>query len=119
MDASGDANTTGEGEDGHDHSEDEALSTDDIVVEDEEEPSAFVKVIRVVLLVLEVITSVALIVVVLLQSGKEAGLSGALSGNSDSYMNKSGKGGLDKALASATKWIALAWILITLFLALI
>ncbi len=118
VDATGDAITTGEEEHDHDHSEDEILSTDDIVIE-EEEDSAFVKVIRIVLLVLEVIASVALIVVVLLQSGKEAGLSGALSGNSDSYMNKSGKGGLDKALASATKWIALAWILITLFLALI
>ena len=103
----------------HDH-EDE-ISTDDIVYadgEDAEPESGFVKVLRIILLVLEVISSVALIVVVLLQSGKEAGLSGALSGNSDSYMSKSGKT-LDKALASATKWIALAWILITLALALI
>lgn len=108
---------TAEVEDEHDHSEDEELSTDDVVIEEEPE-SGFVKVLRVVLLVLEVIASVALIVVVLLQSGKEAGLSGALSGNSDSYMSKNG-GSLDKVLASATKWIALAWILITLFLALI
>ena len=71
---------------------------------------------KIVLIVLEVIASLALIVVVLLQSGKEAGLSGALSGNSDTYMSKNGKGGLDKALAKSTKWIALAWIMFTMAL---
>ena len=75
--------------------------------------------IKIILTVLEVIASVLLIIVVLVQSGKEAGLSGALSGNSDSYMSKSGKGGLDKKLASATKWIALVWILLTLALSLV
>ena len=76
-------------------------------------------VVKIILTVLEVIASVALILVVLFQSGKEAGLSGALSGNSDSYMSKSKMGGLDKKLASATKWIALVWILLTLALCLI
>ena len=76
-------------------------------------------VLQIVLTVLEVIASVLLILVVLLQSGKEAGLSGAISGNSESYMNKSKMGGLDKKLAAATKWIALVWILLTLALCLI
>ncbi len=76
------------------------------------------EVLKIVVTVLEVIASLALIVVVLMQSGKEAGLSGAISGNSDSYMNKTGKG-MDKALASATKWIALVWILLTLGLSLL
>jgi len=70
-------------------------------------------VVRIILTVLEVIASVALIVVVLLQSGKEAGLSGALSGNNDTYMSKNGKGGLDKVLATATKWVALLWLALT------
>ena len=48
-----------------------------------------------------------------MQSGKQSGLSGALAGNSDSFMNKSKMGGLDKKLAAATKWIALVWILLT------
>ena len=77
------------------------------------------EVAKIVLTVFEVIASVALVVVVLLQSGKEAGLSGALSGNSDSYLNKSGKGGLDKTLARATKWVALAWLVLTLTLSLL
>ena len=74
---------------------------------------------KIILTVLEVIASLALIVVVLVQSGKEAGLSGAIAGNTDSYMNKSKMGGLDKMLAKATKWIALVWIVLTLVLSLI
>ena len=77
------------------------------------------EVLKTILTVLEVIASLALIVVGLVQSGKEAGLSGAIAGNSDSYMNKSKMGGLDKMLAKATKWIALAWIVMTLILSLI
>ena len=77
------------------------------------------EVIKIILTVLEVIASLGLIVVVLLQSGKEAGLSGALAGNNESYMNKSKMGGMDKVLAKATKWIALAWIVMTLILSLI
>ena len=73
-------------------------------------------VIEIILVVLEALCSVALIGVVLLQSGKEAGLSGALSGSSDSYLSKNKKGGLDQILASSTKWIAAVWVLLTLFL---
>ena len=76
-------------------------------------------VVRIILTVLEVIASVALILVVLLQSGKEAGLSGAIAGNSDSYMSKSKNGSLDKKLAAATKWVALAWIFLTMLMSLI
>lgn len=74
---------------------------------------------KIIITVLEVIASIALIAIVLVQSGKEAGLSAAIAGNSDSYMNKSKNGGLDKKLASATKWVALAWILLTLALSLL
>ena len=77
------------------------------------------EVVKIILTVLEVIASVALIAVVLVQSGKEAGLSGALAGNNESYMNKSKMGGLDKKLAKVTKWVALAWIVLTLLLRLI
>ena len=71
------------------------------------------------LIILEALCSIALIVVVLLQSGKEAGLSGALTGASETYMNKNKKGGFDKMLATSTKWIALAWVLLTLVLSLV
>ena len=74
---------------------------------------------EIVLTVLEAIASIAMILVVLLQSGKEAGLSGAIAGGSETYMSKNKKGGMDKALASATKWIALVWVLLTLSLSLV
>ncbi len=74
---------------------------------------------KMVLIVLEALASLALTVVVLLQSGKEAGLSGALSGSSDSYLSKNKKGGLDQILASSTKWIAIVWIVLTLVLSLV
>ena len=76
-------------------------------------------VFETVLIILEALCSLALIAVVLLQSGKEEGLSGALSGASNSYMNKNKASGLDAKLASSTKWIALAWIILTLALSLI
>ena len=76
------------------------------------------EIVKIVLTVLEVIASLALVVVVLFQSGKEAGLSGALSGGADTYLSKSGKS-LDKVLATATKWVALAWAALTLLLCLL
>ena len=76
-------------------------------------------VLETILIILEAICSIALIGVVLMQSGKEAGLSGALSGSSDTYMSKNKKGNLDAMLASSTKWIALAWVLLTLSLSLV
>ena len=77
------------------------------------------EVLKTIITILEVIASVALIAVVLVQSGKEAGLSGAIAGNSDSYMTKSKNAGLDKKLAAATKWVALVWIVLTLVLSLL
>ena len=57
---------------------------------------------EIVLTNLEAIASLALIVIVLMQSGKEAGLSGALAGNSDTYLSK-GKGkNMAQVQASAT-----------------
>jgi len=75
-------------------------------------------ILKVVLTVLEVLSSVALIVVILFQSGKEDGL-GAITGKNESYLGKSKYGSLDKVLAASTKWIALAWVLLTLSLSLI
>ena len=74
---------------------------------------------EIVLTVLEAIASIALILIVLLQSGKEAGLSGAIAGGSETYLSKSKKKGMDKMLASATKWVALVWIILTLSLSLV
>ena len=74
---------------------------------------------RTFLIILETLASLALTVVVLMQSSKEAGLSGALSGSSDSYLSKNKKGGLDQVLATSTKWIAIVWVVLTLVLSLV
>ena len=67
---------------------------------------------EIVLSVLVAILSIALIAVVLLQEGNEQGL-GALAGNADSYLNKTGKDG-KSIIASSTKWIAAAWLIAVL-----
>ena len=77
------------------------------------------QIVKMILTILEVLASIALVVVVLLQSGKETGLSGAIAGNTDTYMGKGKTDTLDKKLASSTKWIALAWILLTMSLHLV
>ena len=74
---------------------------------------------KIALIVLEIVISIALILVVLLQSGKEAGLSAALSGNSESYLSKNKRASLDKKLAASTKWLALAFVVVTLALVLV
>ena len=74
--------------------------------------------LKIVIIVLECLASVALIASVLLQSGKEAGL-GALAGNNDTYLSKSKAGSLDKILATATKWVALVWAFLTLSLSML
>ena len=71
-----------------------------------------------VLTILEVIASIILIVVVLMQTGKE-GLSGAISGNSNSFMNQGKAASKEQKLAKITKWTALVWIILTLVLSLI
>ena len=68
--------------------------------------------IETILSVVVSILSIALIAVVLLQEGSDQGM-GALAGNSDSYMNKTGKNG-KSLVANSTKWIAALWLLVIL-----
>ena len=70
-------------------------------------------IVFVILTVLQVIFSVGLVLIVLFQSGKESGLSGAISGGSDTYMGKGKSNTMDQKLASWTKWVALVWIVLT------
>jgi len=61
------------------------------------------------------LSALFLIAVILLQSGKSAGLSGAITGgSSDTFMSKNKGKSFDKRMAKATKWIACAFALITL-----
>ena len=69
--------------------------------------------------IIHLIAAVFLIAVILLQSGKSAGLSGALSGNTDTFMAKNKGRSLDARLARVTKWVACAFAVITLVINLI
>ena len=67
--------------------------------------------------VIQVLCGLFLIAVVLLQSGKSAGLSGAIAGGSgDTYLGKNKNKGLDAKLALATKWVGGVFIVLTLVL---
>ena len=70
--------------------------------------------LRTIVLVLDLISAVLLTAVIIIQSGKSAGLSGAIAGASDSFMMKGGSKTLDARLAKATKWIGLAFVLLSL-----
>ena len=74
---------------------------------------------KLAITVLQVILSLALIAVVMLQSGKSAGLSGAIAGGADTFLSKNKATSLDAKLAKMTKWVAIAFILLTLALSII
>lgn len=62
------------------------------------------------------ITCVILILAVLFQSGKSSGLTGVLSGGSDTFLAKNKARSLDARIAKATKWIAIAFMVLALAL---
>ena len=66
--------------------------------------------------ILQVLAGLAVTVIVLAQSGKSAGLSGAIAGGADTFFSKGKSKTLDQKLAKATKWIALVFVLLTLAL---
>ena len=62
--------------------------------------------LHTILTIIQVILAVGLVVIVTIQSGKSAGLSGAIAGGSgDTYLGKNKNKGLDAKLALATKWV--------------
>lgn len=66
------------------------------------------------LLTLLVIVSLALIVVVLLQSGKSAGLSGAISGGAEQLFGKQKARGLDLVLHRVTIVLAVLFFILAI-----
>ena len=72
--------------------------------------------LELILTIIQLISGLAVTVIVLMQSGKSAGLSGAISGMADTFLSKNkGKSG-DAKLARWTKWVALVFIVLTLVL---
>lgn len=75
--------------------------------------------LNLVLTIIQVACAVILIGVVMLQSGKSAGLSGAISGGADTFLSKNKAKKLDSKLAKMTKWVGAVFLLLTLALSLI
>lgn len=73
-------------------------------------------VITIILTVLQVLSGIAVTAIVLMQSGKSAGLSGAIGGVADSFLSKNKAKTADAKLARATKWIGAVFIILTLIL---
>lgn len=64
-----------------------------------------------------VLLAVILVAIVLLQSGKTAGIAGAIGGGADTFLAKNKARTLDAKLARATKWVAIAFLVLSLVLA--
>ena len=71
------------------------------------------------LTIIQVLACLFLTAVVLLQSGKRSGLSGAIAGGADTFMTKTKAKTWDGKLAKMTKWVAIVFVLLTLMLNLI
>ena len=74
---------------------------------------------QLALTIVQLIADLFLIVVILLQSGKSAGLSGAIAGGADTFLSKGKSKTLDAKLAKMTKGVALVFVILTLILNLI
>ncbi len=72
--------------------------------------------LRIAISVIQLLSGIFLIAVVLLQSGKSAGLSGAIAGGMDTFMSKNKAKTWDAKLARWTKWVAILFMVLTLVL---
>ena len=66
--------------------------------------------------ILQLLCGLVVILAVLFQSGKSAGLSGAIGGVADSFLAKNKAKTMDAKLARATKWIGALFLILTLVL---
>ncbi|MCI9608599.1 MAG: preprotein translocase subunit SecG [Oscillibacter sp.] len=72
--------------------------------------------LKIAITVLQLLCGLGIILIVLFQSGKSAGLSGAIGGVADSFLAKNKAKTLDAKLARATKWIGALFLILTLVL---
>jgi len=73
--------------------------------------------LKIALVILLIISSIGLIAAVLLQSGRSAGLSGAITGGGEAIFGK--KKGMDELFAKLTAGLAAVFLLSSLALAMI
>lgn len=76
-------------------------------------------ILEVIITILYVIICATLVVVVLMQEGKSAGLSGSISGAAETYWGKNKGRSMEGALVKFTKVLALGFIVLSVVLNLI
>ena len=74
--------------------------------------------VQLILSIIYFVVSLALIAIVMLQSGKSAGLSGVFGG-SDTFLSKNKSKSTDARLARMTKWVAVVFMILTLVVCLL
>lgn len=74
---------------------------------------------RIAITIVQVISAIVLTLIVLFQSGKSEGLSGAIAGSSGSFLSKGKSNTWDAKISRATKWVAAVFIILTFVLSLI
>ena len=72
--------------------------------------------LKLIITILQLLCGIAIILAVLVQSVKSAGLSGAIGGVADSFLSKNKAKTMDAKLARATKWIGAVFLILTLVL---
>ena len=74
---------------------------------------------QLVLSIVYFIVALVLIAIVMLQSGKSAGLSGAIAGGMETFLSKNKAKSADARLAKMTKWVAIAFMVLTMVVCLL
>jgi preprotein translocase subunit SecG len=72
--------------------------------------------LKLIVTILQLLCGLFIILAVLVQSGKNAGLSGVVGGVADSFLAKNKAKTIDAKLARATKWIGAAFLVLTMIL---
>jgi len=73
------------------------------------------EILRIILTVIFIVMCIALTVLVLMQEGKDAGL-GAIAGGAETYWGKNKGRSMEGALVKSTKFLAIAFIVISIVL---
>ncbi|SET04408.1 preprotein translocase subunit SecG [[Clostridium] polysaccharolyticum] len=72
--------------------------------------------LRTTVMILYILVCIALTVVVLMQEGKQAGLSGSISGAAESYWGKNKGRSMEGALEKGTRVLAIVFIVVSALL---
>ena len=72
--------------------------------------------LELILTIIQLVSGLAVSVIVLILSGKSACLAGAIAGGAETFLSKGKAKTLDAKLAKATKWFGLVFVVLPLVL---